>query len=227
MKYCFIITSTLSSGDSHYNTKERLRQTLKTIDNIKERVPNPYIILIDNSHMDVPAEYFEIIKSKVSRLIRYEHTVASLYYNLSLNKGLGELLLLERAIKEIKDLGIRPNRIFKMSGRYSLNDNFDIDYYEDAPRKFIGTIRTWVFFDNSNNIKNYRYSFETSLWSFPFEEIDNVKNILIIRAFEFLNKNVTDLENAFFTVIPKELIEEKTPIGITTNTGFNGEVNHY
>lgn len=227
MKYCFIITSTLSSGDSHYSIEERFNQTLKTIDDIKSKVPNPYIILIDNSHMNVPDKYFEMIENKVSRVIRYEHNIASLYYNLTLNKGLGELLLLERVLKEIKILGIRPNRIFKMSGRYTLNDNFDISYYEGAPKKFIGAIRKWEFFNRSNNENNHRYSFETSLWSFPFEEIDNVENILLIEAFAFLNKNATDLENAFFTIIPKELIEVKNPIGITTNTGHNGEVNYY
>jgi hypothetical protein len=35
------------------------------------------------------------------------------------------------------------------------------------------------------------------------------------------------IEQAFFDIIPKKLIEIKNPIGVTLNMGYNGEIIEY
>lgn len=225
--YCFIITSTIHSENTCYSSQERFMQTIETIDSIRYKCLEPYIVLVDNSIKELEQDQTKILENKVDSFIKYDHTVASMYYNMITNKGLGEILILERGLKEIEKLSVKPKRIFKISGRYTLNENFDINYYKDASNKFIGAVRTWNFYNNHNEVISQRYSFETALWSFPIDQFENVKNFLLINAFDHLYNNQTDLEHSFFTCIPKELMEIKNPVGVTTNTGHNGEINYY
>jgi hypothetical protein len=225
--YCFIVTSALFSLYTCYTIEERFNQTLKTLDIIREKVPHCYILFIDNSNQYVPKEYFDEIKKKANCVINYEHNLASSYYNSTCNKDLGEVLLLERALKEIKELKITPKRIFKISGRYMLNDNFDINYYNDAEDKFIGNVRAWEYTKENSNEKIHRYNFETSLWSFPFNELENIQSKLLVWSYNYMLETNSKIEQAFFDIIPKELIKIKNPIGVTLNTGYTGEIIEY
>lgn len=206
---------------------------MNTLSSIREKDPDSYILLIDNSHVELPDEYLTYLQNNSDTFIRYEHNLASLYYNLTANKSLGELMIMHRALEEIKKIGIKFNRIFKLSGRYLLNENFHIREYDSAPRSIIGALNNWDVHDKGEKIS--RSSFETALWSFPFEEFDNVKNVLLISAYEFiLNTNYqinetsrTNLENAFFNCIPKDVMCIKNPIGVTTNWAEYGDVFHY
>lgn len=232
-KYCFIVTSTLHSNNTCYSIEDRFNQTMNTLRCIREKDANSYILLIDNSHVDLPKEYIEALSLNSDRFIRYEHNLASLYYNLTADKSMGELMLIYRALEEINTIGIEFDRIFKLSGRYLLNENFCISEYDSAPRLIIGGVHCWKV--KNEDGESERLSFATSLWSFPFEELDNIKNIFLLNVYEFIireNHGIvkpwrTDIEHAFFNCIPKELLYNKNPIGVTTNWSINGEVHNY
>jgi hypothetical protein len=232
-RYCFIVTSTIHSLNTCYSTEERFEQTKDTLYSIRQKVPNSHIILIDNSHVDLPDDYVKYFEANTDKFIRYEHNLASLYYNLTADKSLGELMIMYRALEEVKKLDVIFERIFKLSGRYTLNENFNIDDYDELSRFIVGGVHEWTV--NNEDGESKRLSFATSLWSFPFDEIDNIKNILLMNTYEFILKTNhgivkpwrTDLENAFFNCIPKEILYDKNPIGVTTNWAVNGKVFKY
>lgn len=232
-RYCFIVTSTLYSHKTCYSVEERFNQTMNTLCSIREKDPDSYILLIDNSHIELPEEYLRSLEQNSDKFVRYEHNLASLYYNLTANKSLGELMLMHRALEEMERMGIEFDRVFKLSGRYLLNENFHIREYDTAPSLIIGALNNWGIHDKGEETS--RPSFETALWSFPFEQFNNVKNSLLVGAYDFILKknhqinetNKTNLENAFFNCIPKDVMYIKNPIGVTTNWSEYGDVFHY
>jgi hypothetical protein len=221
---CFIVTSTLYSSNTCYSVESRFNQTMDTIRSIKEKDPNCYILFIDNSHVDV-GSFLDGIRKNVDSVIVYEHNLASLYYNITTNKSLGELLLMYKALEELNKTSIAFDRIFKISGRYTLNESFCIDDYKNAPRKIVGALRKWMIYKDGN--ESERISFETALWSFPYEELNNIQNALLINSYDFIVKNDTNIENAFFNCIPQEILGIKNPIGITANYSKDGEMSKF
>lgn len=127
----FIITSCIYPCDkplsysavrSIYTPEERLEQTLKTIQSVRKKCPNAYIILCDNGikrpdNLD-GVNIFKYLGDKP----KYRKTADST------NKSLGETLMIVSCWKKL--ILYRWNRIYKLSGRYWLNDNFNTANYD-------------------------------------------------------------------------------------------------
>lgn len=130
MKCCFIITSCIYPANkelsyiktrSVFTPTERLQQTIITIRSIREHCPNAFIILADNGIKEpvelknyVDEYYFWGTKRLVCRL------------SSTKNKSLGEWILLWFVISKCK---LDYELIFKISGRYYLDSNFELSKY--------------------------------------------------------------------------------------------------
>lgn len=127
----FIITSCIypcdqplsySSVRSIYSPEERLEQTKKTIQSIRDKCSNAYIVLCDNG-IKCPTRIDGVNKFKyIGNKIKYRKAADSP------NKSLGETLMILNCWRTV--LFNRWNRIFKLSGRYWLNENFYRDKYD-------------------------------------------------------------------------------------------------
>lgn len=118
MKIAFIISSAINTPlASVFNTETRYEQTVNTIKSIKIKVPNSSIFLHDVTHLDT--NYVNNLSKIVDNF--FIHNEIS-----SEPKSLGEALLVRKALlyPEIKNYDF----IFKISGRYYLNDEFNIKY---------------------------------------------------------------------------------------------------
>lgn len=135
-----IITSLVNCNkESVFKINERFEQTKHTIHTLKEKIPNSFICLIDASKLNKEEETYLI--GNVDMLINCNNveSVANIVYT---NKHAGENLYTLYAfealnnIKETTTIGTynfsmfpKLKNIFKISGRYYLNDNFNyIDY---------------------------------------------------------------------------------------------------
>ena len=134
-----IIQKKLSYYDkrSVFDIHQRFEQTKKTIDTIKLYIPNCYIIFCECSNL----EYYEYIekyfKNNVNVYFNFynDHSIRS---NInSFYKGLGETSLLLKAIEFINNNNLVFDNIFKISGRYYLNDDFNFNNYNDNNNHFV------------------------------------------------------------------------------------------
>ena len=123
---------------SEFSPQERFKQLLRTITSAKEKIPNPYIELLECSK-DIE-DYEPLLKSKVNEYINYykinreiTDAVESIY------KGYGESLTIYTYLKEkgkTEKLHNQFENIIKISGRYFLNANFDYNKFNNAENTF-------------------------------------------------------------------------------------------
>jgi hypothetical protein len=189
-KNIIIITSVLNITNnplSYYHKRsvftfeERFEQTLNSIKSIKEKmgceIDNKMeieIFLCECSDLLLYPEYEERLKKEVTYFYNFYDDFETRNNVLSKYKGLGESYLMKNALKKINDLGEKYQYIFKLSGRYFLNNDFS---YAD--------------FNNNYNIMNY-WDYNIQSYASIFYKICFQDILLFIKA---LDKFQFDLEH--------------------------------
>lgn len=134
----FVVTSALYSNDSIYNIVERLEQTKRTISSIRQRSPNSHILFLDMSVKPLEDKVVEYIKQIVDYIEMTDQT--KIYNMVSSNvkrKSCGEVNGLYYLFDEKYELLCKYDKIFKLSGRYYLNDNFNDDNFSENKISFL------------------------------------------------------------------------------------------
>lgn len=135
-----IITSVLNISNnplsytktrSVYSYKERLEQTLNTIDSLS-KIKNKHILFVETS--DVPIEDEEMIKNKVDFYLNLKDDPKIKENVNGLFKNSGEALQILSSL-EIVNL-IEYDNIIKISGRYRLNENFNETLFNNEDNIF-------------------------------------------------------------------------------------------
>ena len=144
-KFLFLVGSSLEHFDeknfSRYTTDQRFFQTLDTIQSIRSKVPNSYICLFESSYKPISDEHKKVLKEKVDLFLELydDDGLRVIYENLNKHPSVftfGKSLLETRgllcALYYLKEHQVFNDvqRVFKLTGRYSLNDNFNIEDYE-------------------------------------------------------------------------------------------------
>lgn len=107
---------------SVFTQAERLDQTVRTLESVREKIPNAFILFVDatGSHPQ--------IEKLCDAVHVYENSIAV----HSPNKGWGEASLTVEALKWVSLSGIKPKRIWKLNARYHLNDSFSLQEWDDS-----------------------------------------------------------------------------------------------
>jgi hypothetical protein len=114
---------------SIYTHQERFEQTKKTIQSIREKIPNVKIFIVECSNLD--NEQNEYLKNNCDyflNLINQPDKVENIY---SISKALGEGTMTIEAINYIKENNIEFDSLFKITGRYWLSNNFNYKNFEN------------------------------------------------------------------------------------------------
>src|SRR6056300_344068 len=144
-KNTVLITSALYSNYGIYTPKQRIEQTLETAKSAKKYFPNATLILIDNSKIDVQnddspefnelldiCEYY--IDNSDDEDIQYYHENVT---NYDVGKNSMECLGMFKALsymlsdQEMMSTLTESSRVFKLSGRYTVTDKFNIDAFDN------------------------------------------------------------------------------------------------
>lgn len=238
MKCLFIVTSAIMSGSG--NSQERFIQTLHTLDSIRSRIPNADIWILEGSNTGLeknmhellgPIRLFDFSKDDriqdIMRLLDYynppfEQKEWIDFFKLGALKNLIESYMIRTALCKIdKD---RYDFVFKLSGRYFLTEDFDINKLTHFGK--ITTARDTIAKDSESAIKFFgsEYSISCVSWCFCYTIIDEIK------------KSFSNIENYIFTQISSNLLGDiehglfmyiEEDIRITTDKfGIMGRVNN-
>lgn len=252
MKFLFLVSSSIKhfneSGFSQYTEKERFDQTIQTIECIKKKVPNSYIILFDCSHSAISEDYQKELKDKCDLFLDLSNDsiIQGLYENLEQRPELityGKSLLETRGllatlytIKE-HNLFFDSQRVFKLTGRYLLNDDFNISNYYSKflEGKYVLKKYDYSSEDQSNfdleNTYAYLYGAKgtmiTGLWSFD-RILFNETMEALEKSFVYMEKMIqytagTDIEHSLYRYINKKNILNIENLGLTMIKGMLGE----
>ena len=213
----FIVTSALLTQAGVFNTMQRFNDTLDTLKSIREKDPTAMIFLADISvaplggMIDELQEYCKVVSFN-------DHHAVKMFSSHGM-KSHGETVILMEMLNFIKRQGIVCDRIFKLSGRYVLDDSFDISYYTDKQGHYVFKRRneTWM----NPVVSGATHCLDTRLFSLCSSLADDY--------FEILQKNLNilgqlDTEHVHFLHIPEDKLIEVDRVYCTGMIARTGEL---
>ena len=235
MKYTFLVTSAINTKFGIFDSATRLEQTLNTIKGIRNKVPDARVILLEMSALPLNSDQHTILTEAVDNIVDFtsDEGVKSLYHstdNWDVVKNVTEVMCFGKALKILKNAGQFDNtqRIFKISGRYQLSDDFKIDYYDQY------SVQTNIIVSKSRgsqfdiSLTHVPRQFMSRLWSWPLlltDEIIEVYNQSLLFMHErILNGGYVDIEHVLYKFLDHNKIIELDTIGIYGNIGPNGQL---
>lgn len=255
MKFLFLVSSSIrhfhEKDFSAYGEQERFQQTLRTIECIREKAPNSYVLLIECSSSPIDKKQKDSLKDLCDLFLEIynEPGMVQIYENLekrpkafTYGKSLLETRGLLNALYTVQEHNLFSDsqRIFKMTGRYLLNEGFEITDYEskfledkyvikkyDYPLRGQGGIEE----KESENVYSYLYGAKgamiTGLWSFDRMLFGSAVKALE-DSFTYLEKMIqytsgTDIEHALYRFISHNNVLGVANLGLTVIKGMNGD----
>lgn len=229
-----MITSAMNTKFGIFSSEQRFAQTKNTIKSIKQRVPDAELIFLEMAGLPLTIEQKNDLEKQVDHIIDYTHNshVIDLYNstdNWDVVKNVNEVTCFAQALRTLvkENRLAKSKRIFKISGRYTLNHNFDIDLYnkQELADKFIVTrIKNSQF--NPNITGGIVHQYMSRLWSWPENRTgeviavyDNMLNLMFERL---QHGGYIDIEHGLFKFLNPDLVHQVDRIGIQGNIGPNG-----
>jgi hypothetical protein len=254
MKFLFLVGSALKHFQenkfSAYDEQQRFEQTLETIECIRKKVPNSYVVLFECSSKSIDEKQKDILKEKSDLFLEFynEPVLKAIYENLEARPELityGKSLLETRGLLNTLYVIQKHNifndsqRVFKLTGRYLLNDDFDIQDYESKFLEGRYVIKRYEYL--SQEMENYEKELEnvyvylygargmmvTGLWSFDRMLFTDTIEALE-KAFVYMEKMIqftagTDVEHSLYRFINKKNIIDIPNLGLTMVKGMSGK----
>lgn len=226
--YVFFVCSTLNSSYGQLDESKRTFDTFNCIGSIKDRVPDARILVVDNSSIEPHPGNVADIKKIVTEYVQIRHNLFSLNANRHKLKSASECNLMWEALDILAQRYSDCKRIFKISGRYKLNDDFNINFYDDqdlkgkyvfVPMEFKSTYDDW-------QTERRIMRLETGLVSWCPSLTTEFKNMMGSVMWQCLT-NDNCIEEALFNHIPHSKIRPKVCVGVEGTKSDTGELVKY
>jgi len=231
MNHLFIMSSAISTRFGMFDDDQRLLQTFRTIKSVYDRVPDSKIVIVESSGIALQPEVLQKLHECVHCVIDMSGTEhVNKIYNSTPNwdvvKNVCEILCFLLAFDSIEQNGLLEgvDRIHKLSGRYTLNDNFDLSMYDKYPDKIImGKKRPSPF----GEYVDIPFQHPSRLWSWPIALHPQIKDFYLSSINEIKERLLTDMyadiEHLMYKFIPETLIQEVDVIGVEGYIGGNNK----
>lgn len=190
---------------SVFTRNERFEQTKKTIQSIKKYIANSIIILVEcTSFTNDESEY---LQKECDFILNLWENKSIHPHIFGTSKSLGEGTMTIEALKYINNLNIDFEYLYKISGRYWLNEHFKIEKTKNNIFKMIDR--------NENNIFTALYKIDKEisykLLEFLINNIEVMKKcigyeVLFSHFVKNIDKNIVDIIglSGFVTVCGSE-----------------------
>jgi len=233
MKNLVLITSALNTKFGVYTEDQRRQQTLNTIESVRKYIPNAYIVICEMSGVALTDQQVNIFEKNSDQLINFtkDSAVVELYDstdNWDVVKNVTEVLCFGRALKILKATGVTDNaqRIFKLSGRYVIDERFDFSTYEQYKNKNMIVVGTKKKSQFPKSLTGVDFQYMSRLWSWPAvlnDEIIQVYDSSLAYMYERLAQSgYVDIEHCLYKFLDPNKILETSQLGVTGNIAPNG-----
>ena len=230
IKHCFIVTSAVNSKFGVYSPEERTEQTIATLKNINERVPDAKIVVMECGGTPPTDDQLKLLIQHSDYLLNFskDPDVQAIYVsdNWDLVKNSTEIMCFSRALRECAERGVFANvdRVHKMSGRYLLNNDFDLSVYEQyADKIVIGPKHKSQF---PFELTGIELQYMARLWSWPIALNERVTKVyddsLVYIGERVAQGGYADIEHVLYKFLPEELVQEIPMLGVEGSIAPNG-----
>jgi hypothetical protein len=233
VKHAFVVTSAINSKFGVYSAEQRLAQTIDTINSIRTRAPGSLVYVMECTGVPITDEQANTLIAASDGFIDYSRDpdVQAIYAsdNWDVVKNTTEIMCFSRALRKLAEEGklATVDRIHKMSGRYLLNDQFDIDMYDNVDyreRIIIGPKHRSQF---PLAVTLIPLQYMARLWSWPASiNADIIKvyeDSLVFIAQRVADGGYADIEHVLFKFLPPELVTEISVLGVEGTIAPNGQ----
>ena len=233
-KNAVMITSAINSKFGVYPGDVRLEQTLATVASVKDRIPGAKIFLLEMTGVPLTNNQKNAISNAVDHLLDFttDQNVTGLYNstdNWDVVKNVTEVMCFGNALRALhKDANLigEFDRIFKISGRYLLDERFDLGFYEDYKNKHCIVIGPKKESQFPYQVTQVEGQYMSRLWSWPAsltEEVIGFYDNALTYMYERLAAGgYVDIEHCLYKFLDPAKIINKSPLGITGALAPNG-----
>lgn len=233
-KVSVYITSAINAKFSIYNPDQRLQQTLSTIDSVRKNIPNSEISVVEVSVPPVSADVEKQLLDQIDHYVAVgaDSTVAWITENIDRQdvvKNLSEAIALRKLATVAQDKGWFDNssRIFKISGRYWINENFNLQTH-------LNPAVADKFLFRKKNLSQFRpehtgvpLQLQTRLYSYDLTQLPRYIELLdqmIQQQQDYYNQNrYIDIEHLWYKLLNKSEYLELDRIGVSGFIAPNGQ----
>jgi hypothetical protein len=238
MSNWFIITSAINTEYGALITSEKFAQTIGTIDSIRHYCPDTKIVLLEGGLVELDADQIEVLRTKCDIIVPYNNN-ETLYLirkisenNIQYLKSPSELFLLAEFFKTqnfIKD----TDRVFKISGRYFLNSNFDLQKHNQRGKLVFVSKKPSVTYFNPEIHKIYPklsdWQYMSRLYSFcgslvPYMTTKYREMFEYLFLYYYKENAFTDTEHMLYGFLKEDNVIQISPIGVSGLYGDNAEM---
>ena len=217
----FIITSAIHTSYGKCSTEERIEQTKETIESIGTYAPESSAVIIDCGEKSVNKNLFdcEVIDYTTNEEIQY-----NLQEYLKTNRDLEPDIIIKSMLEimmfgdYLKNITGFYDRIFKISGRYRLNSNFNYNNHLETKNKVLilkpQQSPHFYNFDVSSSMFSYMtrcWSFDSSLLLKIIETYDKMKQEIIHIS---RTEKQGDIEHLLYKHLNKNIVSHANVMGI-------------
>jgi hypothetical protein len=217
----FIITSAIHTSYGKCSTEERIEQTRETLKSIETYAPESSVVIIDCGEKSVNKNLFEC---EVIDYTTNEEIQVHLQEYLRTNRDLEPDIIIKSMLEimmfvnYLKNLTGSYERIFKISGRYKLNSNFNHQKHLEAKNKVVilppYTSQNLYNFD----VKSSMFQYMTRCWSFDSNLLLNIIETYDKMKIDILYASRTekqaDIEHLLYKHLNKKLVQNINVMGI-------------
>ena len=231
IRHCFVVTSAINSKFGVYSPAARLQQTLTTLDSIRARAPGSKIIVMECTGTPLTEAQSQLLEENSDLLVDFStdkdvHDIYNSTDNWDIVKNSTEIMCFGRTLQMCLDDGdfADCDRIHKMSGRYILNEKFDLAVYnEEADRIIIGPKNTSQF---PYEVTGIELQYMARLWSWPAGITERIvqtyTDSLNYMAQRVAAGGYADIEHVLYKFLPAELVTEIAELGVEGSIAPNG-----
>lgn len=229
MSNIFLVTSAIHGPggmSGQLSSDQRIMQTVNTAISIRKHIPDAKIYLLEGGIMSLNMQirqmflmhYDDILDYSMSEFIQFAHKKRDAnQQEITVIKGPCESFMLRETCKILTTTP--QDRIFKISGRYQLSDEFNLQFH-NVPGKYVFKAKEEClqWYKNKTKLNYSPYQYKTRLYSF----CGSMRDMAIVNYDKIMNgilnlysqNEYIDLEHMTYLTINPSAIHEIPTIGL-------------
>lgn len=220
----FFINSALNVEQlSIFDNEQRYEQTCETLASIDKYCPNSAKFIFDSSPNPIELSKLEHITNKPNTwfIEMGQHEGVKLF-SLNGMRSMAECYSFMGFLSWFKEQNIVSKRIYKLSGRYTLTDNFVLnDKRYDESFVFAKALDSWMP-DTIQKEADASKLYRLRLWHMDYSLLDSFENELPM-IFDDCSTYHIDVEHAYWKRLHKYKVIELEKIGVKGIIAPSGE----
>jgi hypothetical protein len=231
-KNLVLLTSALYTRFGAFPKGERMSQMLRSLKSLSV-VPNLHVIIADAGEQrwsDSEINEFRRSCASVEFVFLSDHPVIKSLKDCvswDIVKNIGEVVILNNVCRLLKEKNHSFSRIYKLSGRYWLDDSFDVEQHSEFKFVFANSKPSQFSPDLTLGVPRQR---PTRLYSLPFFFLETYLEVTR-KMFEIMQRGPAkgfylDVEHLFYLLLPHCLVKEVETIGVSGLLAPTGALVH-